>query len=118
MGLLDEDIVRHSRKARKTPNGVEKGEVTYERTRRNQDVFMPELSIVGAWVVVMKLAYGLDGKDRYVFLACRIGAHDRYALDPSDPVLSMPNISSWVKELDRLLNNGDLKGGKKDMEKQ
>ena len=66
MGLLDEAIVRHSRKARKTPNGMDKGEVTYERTRRNQDVFMPELSIVGAWVVVMKLAYGLDGKDRYV----------------------------------------------------
>lgn len=66
MGLLDEDIVRHSRKSRKTPNVMDKGEVTYERTRRNQDVFMPELSIAGAWVVVMKLAYGLDGKDRYV----------------------------------------------------
>jgi RNA polymerase I-specific transcription initiation factor RRN7 len=66
LGLLDEDIVRHSRKARKSINGVEKGEVTYERTRRNQDVFMPELSVVGAWVVVMKLAYGLDGRDRYV----------------------------------------------------
>jgi RNA polymerase I-specific transcription initiation factor RRN7 len=45
---------------------MEKAEVIYERTRRNQDVFMPELSIVGAWVVVMKLAYGLDGRDRYV----------------------------------------------------
>jgi hypothetical protein len=66
LGLLDEDIVRHSRKARKAINGVEKGEVMYERTRRNQDVFMPELSVVGAWVVVMKLAYGLDGRDRYV----------------------------------------------------
>jgi hypothetical protein len=30
----------------------------------------------------------------------------------------MPNISSWVKELDKRLKNGDLKGGKKDMEKQ
>ena len=66
LGLLDEDIVRHSRKARKSINAVEKGEVTYERTKRNQDVFMPELSIVGAWVIVMKLAYGLDGRDRYV----------------------------------------------------
>jgi RNA polymerase I-specific transcription initiation factor RRN7 len=66
LGLIDEDIVRHSRKARKPINGTQKGEVTYERTRRNQDVFMPELSIVGAWVVVMKLAYGLDGRDRYV----------------------------------------------------
>ena len=42
--------------------------MTYERTRRNQDVFMPELSIAGAWVVVMKLAYGLDGGDRYVLV--------------------------------------------------
>jgi hypothetical protein len=30
----------------------------------------------------------------------------------------MPNISSWVKELDGRLKNGDLKAGKKDMEKQ
>jgi len=30
----------------------------------------------------------------------------------------MPNFSSWVKELERRLRNGDLKGGKKDMEKQ
>jgi hypothetical protein len=30
----------------------------------------------------------------------------------------MPNISSWIKELDKRLENGDLKGGKKDMEKQ
>ena len=118
MGLLDDDIVRHSRKARKAPNGLERGKVTYERTRRNQDVFMPELSIVGAWVVVMKLAYGLDGKDRYVVLSGRIRAHGRYALDPSDQVLSMPDISKWVKELERRLRNGDLKGGKKDMEKQ
>jgi len=45
-------------------------------------------------------------------------ADDRYAQDPSDPVLDMPSISSWVKELDKRLKNGDLKGGKKDMEKQ
>jgi hypothetical protein len=42
----------------------------------------------------------------------------RYVLDPSDPLIGMPNISCWVKELDRRLRNGDLKGGKKDMEKQ
>jgi hypothetical protein len=45
-------------------------------------------------------------------------ADDRYASDPSDPVSGMPNISGWVKKLDRRLKNGDLKGGKKDMEKQ
>lgn len=38
--------------------------MTYERTRRNQDVMMPELNVVAAWIVVVKLAYGLDGRDR------------------------------------------------------
>jgi hypothetical protein len=45
-------------------------------------------------------------------------ADDRYASDESDPVSGMPNISGWVSELDKRLENGDLKGGKKDMEKQ
>jgi len=61
--------VKHTRKARRPRDrsvqdtgGV--GEVEYERTRWNQDVIMPELSVVAAWVVVMKLAYGLDGRDR------------------------------------------------------
>ena len=39
-------------------------EVTYERTKRNQDIIMPELSVAAAWVVIMKLAYGLDERDR------------------------------------------------------
>jgi len=42
----------------------------------------------------------------------------RYVLDQSDPLVGMPNISNWVKELDRRLKTGDFKGGKKDMEKQ
>jgi len=61
--------VKHTRKARRPRDrsvqdtgGV--GEVEYERTRWNQDVIMPELSVVAAWIVVMKLAYGLDGRDR------------------------------------------------------
>jgi len=45
-------------------------------------------------------------------------ADGRYASDESDPALGMPNISQWVKELDRRLKNGELRGGKKDMEKQ
>lgn len=64
LGLLDDLLVRHSRKARGPLDGVERGEVTYERTRRNQDVLMPELNVVAAWIVVMKLAYGLNGRDR------------------------------------------------------
>jgi len=51
-------------------------------------------------------------------LSGRSRAHGRHALDQSDPLVGMPNISEWVKELDRRLKNGDLKGGKKDMEKQ
>lgn len=71
LGLLDDVIVKHTRKARRPRDrsaldldtrGV--GEVEYERTRGNQDVIMPELSVVAAWIVVMKLAYGLDGRDR------------------------------------------------------
>jgi len=61
--------VKHTRKARRPRDrsvqdtgGV--GEVEYERTRWNQDVIMPELSVVAAWIVVMKLAYGLDGRNR------------------------------------------------------
>ena len=61
--------MKHTRKARRPrdrsvqdTSGV--GEVEYERTRRNQDVIMPELSVVAAWIVVMKLAYGLDGRNR------------------------------------------------------
>ena len=61
--------MKHTRKARRPRDrsvqdtgGV--GEVEYERTRWNQDVIMPELSVVAAWIVVMKLAYGLDGRDR------------------------------------------------------
>jgi RNA polymerase I-specific transcription initiation factor RRN7 len=71
--LLDDEVAKHTRKARRgrrsTVNsedeaqGTEK-EVTYERTRRNQDVILPEVSVAAAWVVVMKLAYGLDGEDR------------------------------------------------------
>lgn len=33
---------------------------------RMSDVFMPELSVAAAWVIVMKLAYGLDGRPRCV----------------------------------------------------
>jgi hypothetical protein len=31
---------------------------------RMLDTYMPELSVAAAWVVVMKLAYGLDGTPR------------------------------------------------------
>jgi len=42
----------------------ESGTVAMEMTEKYQDIIMPELSIACAWVVVMKLAYGLDGQER------------------------------------------------------
>lgn len=42
----------------------ESGTVMRDMTTRYQDILMPELSIVSAWVVVMKMAYGLDGVQR------------------------------------------------------
>lgn len=47
---------------RKLPNSEET--ITVMRATRNHDVHMPELSVAAAWVVVMKLAYGLDGLPR------------------------------------------------------
>lgn len=38
----------------------------YERTSKYQDVILPELSVVAAWVMVMKMAYGLDEQPRSV----------------------------------------------------
>jgi len=68
LGLLDEVVVQHTRKPRRgrlpTTEHEEMKEVTYERTKRNQDIIMPELSVAAAWVVVMKVAYGLDERDR------------------------------------------------------
>jgi hypothetical protein len=42
----------------------ESGTVTRDVTTKYHDIIMPELSIVSAWVVVMKMAYGLDGQER------------------------------------------------------
>jgi hypothetical protein len=70
--LIDSDIVTLTRKARRGRQVTDHddlasaGEVTYERTRRNQDVYLPEMSVAAACVIVMKLAYGLDEQDRYI----------------------------------------------------
>lgn len=39
---------------------------TYERTKMMYDELPPEVSIAAAWVIVMKMIYGLDGQPRYV----------------------------------------------------
>lgn len=42
----------------------------------------------------------------------------RFALDDTDPVVGMPDIGSWVKELNKRRLNDELRGNKKTMEKQ
>jgi hypothetical protein len=39
-------------------------------------------------------------------------------IDPSDPVIGMPEITSWYKELEARLTKGEYKGNKKQLEKQ
>jgi hypothetical protein len=46
-----------------TPDRFEE-DVVYDRTKRYMDVMLPELAAAAAWVVVMKMAYGLDGRKR------------------------------------------------------
>jgi hypothetical protein len=44
--------------------------------------------------------------------------YDRYAADDSDPVVGMPDITSWTKKLEKRLANGELRGSRKDSDKQ
>ncbi|WWD01218.1 hypothetical protein V866_008159 [Kwoniella sp. B9012] len=77
----------------------------YERTLLYQDVIAPEIAIVSAWIVIMKIVYGLDGIPREALLK-------------SDPAIGLPSSQTWLDELRDRLNEGVLKGGKKDIEKQ
>lgn len=63
MSIIDTDIEPYQRKRRGSDNSKP---ITVDMSRRHYDVVMPELSIAAAWVVVMKMAYGLDGKERCV----------------------------------------------------
>jgi hypothetical protein len=78
------------------------------------------MSVAAAWVIVMKLAYGLDEQDRYVIPVIRwqCADNDRQAQDDSDPVTGMPGIETWISELEGRLVGGEFKGNKKEMEKQ
>ena len=54
----------------------------------------------------------------WLILTCEIRADTRHVVDESDLVVGMPCISSWVKELQKRLLHGELRGSKIDMEKQ
>lgn len=69
LSLLDSDLATYARKARRGRTASEALSIVtsqYTRTRRNRDVVLPELSVVSAWVIVLKMAYGLDGRPRQV----------------------------------------------------
>jgi hypothetical protein len=78
------------------------------------------MSVAAAWVIVMKLAYGLDEQDRYVSPVIRWQCADnnRLAEDDSDPVNGMPGIETWISELEGRLVGGEFKGNRNEMEKQ
>ncbi|CAK9786874.1 unnamed protein product [Cutaneotrichosporon oleaginosum] len=69
---------------------------------RAWDAVMPELTVAAAWVVVMKMAYGLDGRTRLRLRA--------------DAALGMPKMEEWVGELERRLCAGAFTGSLRDLE--
>jgi hypothetical protein len=85
MSSVDTDIAQFCRKSRvpRENGGGAKGQATeapshhavqdedpsdelqtMDRSNRYNDTIMPEMNIAAAWVVVMKMAYGLDGRER------------------------------------------------------
>ncbi|WRT67298.1 uncharacterized protein IL334_004266 [Kwoniella shivajii] len=76
----------------------------YERTALYQDVLAPEVAVVSAWIMIMKMIYGLDGIPRQAILK-------------SDPAIGLATSKKWVDELKDRLDNGVFKGNKKDLER-
>lgn len=67
MTLNDTQVNKWTRKRRGRPSSgisVDGEFVDYDKTARYDDVWLPELAVAAAWVVVMKVAYGLDGSLR------------------------------------------------------
>ncbi|ORY24983.1 hypothetical protein BCR39DRAFT_545473 [Naematelia encephala] len=77
----------------------------YERTRRYDDVILPELAVIAAWVVVMKMAYGLDDDLRTV-------------LAKDDPLIGLVEGKRWIEELRVRLKDGTLLGSRVNLRKQ
>ncbi|WVQ77975.1 hypothetical protein IAT38_000056 [Cryptococcus sp. DSM 104549] len=75
---------------------------TYERARTMYDALPPEVSIVAAWVVVMKLAYGLDGRPREALLS-------------TDPAIGLPEGESLINELRLRIESGALQKRRPDL---
>lgn len=81
------------------------GETTDElgvKPARMYDNFMPEQSVAAAFVIVMKLAYGLDGVDRLALLR-------------TDPLIGLPQPTPWLDELERRVKSGELTGSQQEL---
>ncbi|KAK8869704.1 hypothetical protein IAR55_000272 [Kwoniella newhampshirensis] len=117
LSLLEREIATFSRRVRSKTTMNDQGsdsesdqplkerKETYERTRQYQDIPPPEVAVVTAWVIIMKMAYGLDGLSRNALLQ-------------SDPLIDMPESTAWVTELRSRVNNGLLKAGRTTLDKQ
>ncbi|KAL1412621.1 hypothetical protein Q8F55_000368 [Vanrija albida] len=68
------------------------------------DVIMPELSVAAAWIIVMKMAYGLDGKERF-------------ALMKTEPLIGQPRGELWVAQLKARLDSKAFQGTGTDLER-
>lgn len=69
---------------------------TYERTKMMYDELPPEVSVAAAWVIVMKMLYGLDGRPRKAIVS-------------EDPAIGLPQEAPWLKELCERFENGLFK---------
>ena len=71
LGITSTGFVTYTRRKRgqRSDNGQSRPTSDRETTKirsaaRHYDVVMPELAIMAAWVMLMKMAYGLDGEER------------------------------------------------------
>ncbi|ORX40017.1 hypothetical protein BD324DRAFT_615952 [Kockovaella imperatae] len=72
-------------------------DITYERRSLYDDVWLPEVSVASALIIVMKMTYGLDDALRPV-------------MTWTDPVVGLPHHEEWIKELEGLLASASLSG--------
>lgn len=100
MGIVHTSVGTYIRKRRNSDS-----QQTVQQTKRYRDLEMPELSVAAAWVIVMKMSYGLDGRERLPLVA-------------TDPLIGMPKGDLWLLDLEKRLRSGVLKGPSEELERQ
>ncbi|WWD16029.1 hypothetical protein CI109_100454 [Kwoniella shandongensis] len=117
ISLLERDIASFTRRIRSktrlpgqdsdtdTDQASEEKRETYERTKYYLDIPAPEVSVAAAWMIIMKMAYGLDGMTRSALLTM-------------DPLINMPDGVTWIDELRKRTDRGTLKGSRRGLDKQ